>query len=335
MKAVFAALIFTLSFQFAHAQPNNLCEGLLSDLPIEFIHRVKMSERAYQQDLVQTKGAQNIVTTTNANISMLESQMTWIERKLWSFLAKLLGGDPRKLEEHKSLSDALKKYKADLTREKGEDKAADLAVINVIEAFLKSHDDQFAMLRAEERRLNDLLCDADSCLSTISNALDNVETAQWRQSSHNWQHMASNKQNDQHGKGYNWEAHWRAQAINDARSSSRDAQRVAQRLAERVARHYDERSVNMTGYFADGGLDFLIDMSMFIPGMDNMFSDMMISRGLEDMESDLRDLRGRVKELRGQVYRDQKQLADKLSEVICRTRNICINFDDKELRELN
>lgn len=271
-------------------------------------HEVLKLESELKRELGETEEAAIRVAEINTQITDLEQTMSWTERTLWRWLAKILGGDVEKIDQLRSRKAKRDELKELLRKDKNEDAEADQAVLAKIDNWLREHDSNFAKLREVEAELNDIVCKGNACLRKIDDAISEVDHAKTMEA---FDILSNN----------NSVSILSTMSTSGASGAANAAQRAAKGYIEAVKTlktKLETRAAEIGN--VDDTVDLVVDL-VFDFGFDflsvfNMFA-------LGDLKDDLRQLRGQIAQIRDGFSSEYKKVKSELDETLCRVRRAC------------
>lgn len=338
MKSTLTQLLFVFLSSVSFAQ-QQICTELLANLPADLKADVQKLEGALQTEIKETEATNTAVIEINTAIDNLEDTMNWRERRLWSWLAKLLGGNPEKIAQRNSLKEAKTELEDLLEKDKSQDRAADKKVIDVIDAYFNTYDSEYAKLRALETQLNDLVCDGDKCIRKINTALESVKRTLMWQNNHNLNHQFDNNygrhaQYLEDSTPFDYNQQLANKSLIQASQESREAQRAMDSFSRAIKKLRNDNSLAYATRNSSSPLDIILDMSLTLPTNHGLGLDFVKSIRLADMENNLNKLKDQVQEVRNSLDSEHEQLKAKLNAVLCEARRLC-NAADMDNIDLN
>lgn len=315
-KIVFFAFCLTILFGGlqSHAAEDRCVKVLtVSDRLKSEVLRL---EAELKRELSETEKAAANVTEVNTQITELEQTMSWTEKNLWKWLARLFGGDAAKIDQLKSRNAKKAELVDLLKKDEKEDADADQAILAKIDAWLQEHDSNFAKLREVESQLNNMVCKGNTCLSKIDDAISAAQSAQ------NMEMLDMVSDNN----GISLLSSMNTSSANDAANT---AQRAAKKYIEAVnalkvkldAQAVEVRNVDDT---VDLVMDLVFDFGFDFMSAVNMFA-------LSDLKSDLGQLRGQIAQIRDGFNSEYEEVKSDLEKTLCAVRNTCNEISSEPL----
>jgi hypothetical protein len=295
---------------------------------------VQKLEDVYKRKLTEVERTSVLVTEVATEITDLKKNMTWSERKLWGGLAKLLGGDPQKIDNMKSRETKKKELESLLDKQRSEAGTSNQAVVKYVSDWLKSVDAKFKEVSQLHEKMNELVCDGNSCISKINSAISDAESATntERMAQMQMQNQQSTQQNNTQNNPYQMNqpssssgmSQLAATHANMARMSSESAQREAQSFVLSLrslkvkveASPYFKVNDNSSLAYNTFVMQSVFNYNFNFIGMVNMFN-------LNNISSNLHSTKMQVEDMNNQLKDQNSLLKEQVENAICKVRSSC------------
>ena len=297
---------------------------------------VQKLENIYKRKLTEVEQTSVLVTEVTTEITDLKKNMSWSERKLWGGLAKLLGGDPKKIDNMKNRQTKKKELESLFEKQKVSLQGSNQDVVKYVSDWLSSVDSKFKEVSQLHKEMNDLICDGNSCISRINSAMTDAEVAKDAESLA--QMLQLTEGNSQQNNQYN---HFNPYQVNQPSSSSSLSQvaAVQANMANMSAQTalsdaqsfvssmrslkikvesspYFNISDNSSAAYNSFVLQSVFQYNFNFIGMINMFN-------LNNISSNLHSTKMQVEDINHQLKDQNSLLKEQVENAVCKVRASC------------
>jgi hypothetical protein len=297
-----------LATEVGNCRVKALGEMGVSQVPVEVAQRVRLLEYELRRDQKETEKAAAEVVEIKDDIAELRATMSFREKYLWRWLAKLLGADVEKIDNMRNLKAIRDEARQLLRREQTEDQTADELVVQMVDQWLRQQSPRFAQLREIEREMQEAVCAGGRCMTEIKEALSALDSAQTMEMID----MGTKS------KGIAIMSHLSTSSANgevrDIKPALENFKRELQDIKDALTLQEGKLKT------VDDTLDFVFDM--VFSGADFMSVFQLFA--LSGARSDVAQLKGQVETVQRDLDARFEKLQDNIHKLVCEVRSLCL-----------